>query len=221
MNKKLLAMILLPILALACSLSAGSRSVEGSGVKATETRTLKTFTSIEVQGSADVTVSFGEVQSVVVETDDNLMALIETKVQGDKLIIGEPVGTDINTRLGIQVTIVMKSLDTVTISGSGNVTIDGLVSDLVRFEVPGSGNITAQGTANTVNATINGSGNILCGDLQAKTADAQISGSGNITVYVTESLYASIAGSGTVEYRGNPAKVDQSVSGSGSVTAKP
>lgn len=221
MNKKLLAFILLPILALACSLSAGSNRVEGSGVKGTETRALKTFTSIEVQGSADVTVSFGDVQSVVVETDDNLLPIIETKVQGDKLIIGEAVNTDIDTHLGIQVTIVMKSLDAVTISGSGNVIIDGLVSDLVRFDVPGSGNITVQGTANTVNATINGSGNILCGDLQAKTVDTQINGSGNITVYATESLVAHISGSGTVEYRGNPAKVNQTVTGSGSVIAKP
>jgi hypothetical protein len=223
MNKRIriFALCLLLILVLACSLANGSRSVDGSGVSASESRTLKTFTSIEIGASADVTVRFGETQSVVVETDDNILPLVETRVQGNKLVIGQPIGTDLNPRLGIQVTIVMKSLDRVTISGSGNVTISGMDTNLVRFEIPGSGDITAQGTVDTVNATIKGSGNIFCGDLQAKSADVRISGSGDVTVYASENLSANISGSGTVLYRGDPAMVDQSVSGSGGVISMP
>ena len=223
MNKKIriFVLCLLPILALACSLANGSRSVEGSGIGASESRSLKTFTSIEIKSSADVTVTFGETQSVTVETDDNILSLVETNVQGGKLVIGQPIGTDLNPRLGVRITIVMKSLDEAIISGSGTVNISGLDSDLVRFSIPGSGDIVTQGKANTVNASIAGSGTIVCGDLQAKTAEARIGGSGDITVFATESLTANISGSGTVVYRGNPAQVDRSVTGSGNIVSKP
>lgn len=221
MNKRIYALCLLPMLAMACSLANGSRSVEGSGVSASETRSLKIFTGIEIKSSADVTVTFGETQSVTVETDDDILSLVETNVQGGKLVIGQPIGVDLNPKLGVRITIVMKSLEEVIISGSGTVNVSGLDSDLVRFSIPGSGDIAAQGNVNTVNARINGSGTILCGDLQAKTAEARIDGSGDITVFATESVTANISGSGTVVYRGNPAQVDRSVTGSGNIVSKP
>jgi hypothetical protein len=223
MSKPILTLALLVLGVLtACSVTFDApHIVAGSGERASETRTVGSFSAIELAGSADVDVSFGETQSVVVETDDNLLELIETVVQGDTLFIRHKPNTSTTTRLGVHVTIVMASLESVTVAGSGNVTIEGLDEDRVTFNLPGSGMITARGTAKTVDATLSGSGNIQCGDLEAENADVHINGSGNVTVYASQSLTAAISGSGNVQYRGNPEDVDESVTGSGNITALP
>ena len=85
------------------------------------------------------------------------------------------------------------------------------------FELPGSGNITVTGAADSVNISLPGSGNIYCDGLKAKSATVTLNGSGNIKVFASQSLDASIRGSGEVRYDGNQAKVNKSVIGSGSI----
>ena len=207
---------------LACSINFGDRqSVEGSGVLALQERTVKTFQAIEIAGSADVDVSIGEPQSVIIETDDNILPLIETEVRGDTLVIRTVSNTSIISEHPIHVIIIVKSLDTVRIAGSGNMNIEGLAAEKLQIELPGSGNITATGTAERVVVSLGGSGNILCGDLAAQSAEININGSGNVTVDTSESLDVHISGSGNVHYRGNPAIINKSVSGSGSVVSIP
>jgi hypothetical protein len=216
----ILVILLLP--SLACSLSLGSQQVvQGSGVFSRQERDASNFTGIEIAGSADVLVSFGDTETVVVETDDNIQALIKTDVRDGKLVISTRPNTDITTRLGVRVTVTMKSLESASIRGSGTINISDLQADKVEFSLPGSGSILASGTADSVTATIGGSGEILCADLQAQSVDVDISGSGNITVYASESLDATILGSGTVQYRGNPPDVNQSIPGSGTIHAVP
>jgi hypothetical protein len=222
MPGKFLAFCSSVILLLACSVGGGNlNTVVGSGNSASVTRTVDPFTSIQVEGLPDVTVSFGKTQSVIVETDDNILPLVETLVQGRKLIIRLANATGISSRLGIHVTIVMPSLQAVIIPGLGRVTITDLVADQVDFKVEGSGSLAAQGTVQTIHASLDGSGKISCGDLQSQVADVSVTGSGNITVNVTDSLKVKVDGSGSVNYRGNPAQVAPSVSGKGKIAPVP
>jgi hypothetical protein len=115
----------------------------------------------------------------------------------------------------------MKSLKAASLPGSGNITITGMNGAAIDFDLPGSGNITADGIVDSVSAELGGSGNIVCGDLQAKSATVNLPGSGNVTVFASENLDVTISGSGSVTYRGNPAEVNQSVTGSGSIQAVP
>jgi hypothetical protein len=48
---------------------------------------------------------------------------------------------------------------------------------------------------------------------------AALSGSGNIFVTARKSLDASLPGSGTISYSGDPADVTKSVTGSGAITS--
>jgi hypothetical protein len=206
----------------ACTFSIGNREViHGSGVSASETRSVSGFTGVEIAGSADVTIDFGETESIVVETDDNLLPYLETKVSSGSLVINTKPNTDLNTDLGIRVHVTMIKLEKARITGSGNMNITGIQADTMKFDLPGSGNITASGVADNVTLNLSGSGNIYCSEVQAGVATVQLNGSGNITVYASESLKATISGSGSVRYRGNPGKLEQSVPGSGSITAMP
>jgi hypothetical protein len=56
--------------------------------------------------------------------------------------------------------------------------------------------------------------------LAAHNVHAVLSGSGNIFVTATDSLDASVPGSGAISYAGNPQDVTKSVTGSGEITAR-
>ena len=209
------------ILSLACSLSGNSnQTIMGSGNMVSETRPVRGFSSIELASSAEVSISIGERESVVVKTDDNILPYIRTNVRGSTLVIDTKPGISLNTDR-IQVIVTMKSLQEASLTGSGSITADGLNEKDVKFNLPGSGDITATGTAQMVTIQLNGSGNIQCGDLQVKSADVTIKGSGNVTVNASESLVARIPGSGNINYRGNPSNVKQNVTGSGNISTVP
>ena len=59
----------------------GSGTVRGSGVAASETRTLAPFTAVELAGSNNVSVQVGAPQSVVVHANDNLVGNVRTTVR--------------------------------------------------------------------------------------------------------------------------------------------
>jgi hypothetical protein len=222
MNKKLIGVFIIIALMLgACSFGSFSPDVVvGSGKVAHETRSVSNFTSVVLEGSANVSISSGTTESVVVEADDNILPLIETTVKNGQLVIGNKPNTNITTVSPVKVTVTMKSLQSVTLSGSGNVTASGFSGDSLSVNLPGSGNITVTGTTNNLQIKLLGSGNIMCQGLQAKSAIVRLSGSGDIQVYASQSLDASILGSGSILYSGNPSQVNKSVSGSGSITPK-
>lgn len=112
----------------------------------------------------------------------------------------------------------MKSMEGITLSGSGNINASGLAGKDFNADLTGSVTITISGTVDHVTIGLPGSGNIFCSGLKATSAKVTLSGSGNITVFASESLDASIAGSGSIRYAGNPTQLITNVSGSGTIT---
>ena len=103
------------------------------------------------------------------------------------------------------------------VTGSGKINISMTVSGLADFQLSGSGKVEASGTANMVKASITGSGRVMAADMEAKRCQVRISGSGDVEINVKEELDADITGSGSVNYKGNPSKVNSHASGSGKV----
>jgi len=103
------------------------------------------------------------------------------------------------------------------ISGSGGVRLSLVIAGSVGFDISGSGKVEASGSAQTVKAEITGSGKVLASNLETEKCDVRISGSGDVEINVKTELDARISGSGTVSYKGNPARVNADSSGSGKV----
>jgi hypothetical protein len=103
------------------------------------------------------------------------------------------------------------------ISGSGSIKLDASVAGVADFDISGSGEVEATGSAQTVKAEITGSGKVLAAGFQTDKCQARISGSGDIEINVKTELDARITGSGTVLYKGDPARVNADSSGSGKV----
>lgn len=192
--------------------------IVGSGNVVAENRDVRGFSSIDLRGSGNVNVNFGPTESVIVEADENIVPLIETTVSNGKLIIRNRPNVSITVSNPIRINVTMKSINGITMSGSGNINVADLIGQDLLVALTGSGDITVNGKADTVNIQLPGSGNILCKELKANSATVTLNGSGNITVYASESLDASIRGSGTINYAGNPAQINKSIPGSGGIT---
>lgn len=175
----------------------GHGTLQGSGIRATETRSVAAFAGVDLAGSTAVTVTVGGPQRVVVRADTNLLSHVTTRVEEGRLVIGNTPGS-IATVTPMSVAVTVPSLTALTISGSGSISAAG-------------------GATRSLTVVVSGSGDLRAGGVTARAVRASISGFGRIVVTVTDRLDASIRGSGTVMYAGHPTHVRSSVTGSGSV----
>lgn len=196
----------------------GLTGVRGSGVKASQTRQVDSFGRIDLRGSSDVEIRQGDERVVVVEADDNLLDLITTDVRGETLVISSR--RPYSSRLGVRVQVTTPNLSAVSVSGSGDITIDGLSSPSFEISVQGSGDVAAAGEVDRLEVRIMGSGDVELFALRAREAKVSIAGSGDAELEVSEALDATIQGSGDIVYRGHPPKVTQRVHGSGDVVPR-
>ena len=210
-------MMSLPVLCLGL-LSIGNcnpNAIHGSGTAKTESRAVAPFSKIDLAGSPDVEVAVGPAASVSVTTDDNILPIIETTVAGETLKINSK--RSYNTRLGVKVSITVPDLHGVSVSGSGNIHVEGLKAGDMDASVTGSGDVTLSGAVERLHARIVGSGDLRAGDLAAKNVQVAVTGSGDATVRATEQLDATVTGSGNVRYSGDPPQVQHHVTGSGDI----
>jgi hypothetical protein len=191
----------------------------GSGVAATQARSLLPFTGVDLAGDNNIIVQVGARQSVIVHADNNLLRRVTTRVQAGRLVIGTTPG-NLSAKSPMFVAISLPSLHGLSLQGAGNITVTGINTRNLTIELPGSGNIDATGTTTKLAVTISGEGTALLRRLIARDARAALSGDGSIMLTATRSLAASVSGNGTILYGGNPADVTQRVTGSGTISAE-
>jgi hypothetical protein len=217
-----------------------SNNIEGNGRIKTESRAVAGFHGVSMALPGSVELRTGASESLTIETDDNLLPLIETVVENGILQI-RPTKRNIglNSR-HMKLVVQARNIDRLALGGSGRISADALKGSAVAISLGGSGNIdiktidadslsvdvggsgklkTASGRAGKLSVSIAGSGNVDLGGLQSTSASASIAGSGDATFAVRDNLDVSIVGSGNVTYSGNP-RVSRSVMGSGEIKQK-
>jgi Putative auto-transporter adhesin, head GIN domain len=192
--------------------------IRGSGIAASETRVVPAFSGVTLAGAAEVFVDVGGEQRVVVHADDNLLPIITTEVEGGVLVVSQTDPIDTATTPRVEVT--TPSLDTLRLTGAGDLTLDG--HDLERLDVSlsGAGVLRGSGSVERLDLMLSGAGNIELESLVAADVSAMLSGAGNIVVHATRSLDAKVTGVGTIFYVGDPVDVRRSVLGPGAVVAR-
>lgn len=200
-----------------------------------ETRVTPVFSGVELRLHGQVFIVSGTEHSVVVETSDNLMGLIQTRVSGGKLIIEQD--RCIRCRIDdINIYVTMPTITELSLAGSGRILVaEDWVADDLTLNVSGSGLITGSFISKKVNTRISGSGNVKLegatidqrihisgsGQVDArkmacKYAEVRLSGSGNARLSVSDFLDARITGSGSIYFSGNPA-IKSSITGTGKI----
>lgn len=217
----------------------GSSDIEGNGRIKTATRAPGSFHGIAMSLPGSVEVRLGDAESVTLETDENLLPLIETVVENGVLQIrADPRKIGRNSGLTsrhMKLVVQARSIDQLALGGSGSINASKLAAPKFSIDLGGSGAIgigsidtgelsidlggsgeikVADGRASRLSVSIAGFGNADLGRLQSQSASASIAGSGDATFAVRDALDVSVVGSGNVNYYGDP-KVSRSVMGSG------
>jgi hypothetical protein len=244
MNKRIFALIttmLLMTMALSSCIVPFKGVVRGSGNTITETREVTGFNKIQLEGAGTLRITQGEVESLKITADDNVLPELTSDITGNTLVLGFQENwwqKAIIPTQTINYVLVVTDLSDIIINGAADLNLDGFETDSLAIEVNGAGKITVtnlsanefefiiNGTANSqlsggvddLSIQVNGMGNVKAGDLQASNADIEINGLGKGTVWVTESLSVSISGGGSLSYYDYPT-ISQNISGAGNIVS--
>lgn len=217
-----------------------SKRINGNGDMTTITRSTSNYDVIKVSGHLKILLISGKEGAIQLKGESNLLPYIETEVNQKTLKIYVKKGYALNygRNKEIIITVPFTTLDQVTLSGSGDIigedpikttnfktAVSGsgdiqLMIDATstQAQVSGSGDLVLKGKTRELDVSVSGSGDISAFQLIATTVTAAVTGSGDIEVYADNAIRARVTGSGDIFFKGNPAKEDNKVVGSGDIT---
>ena len=223
----------LTLVAFPASARAWGNATRGDGKKVTQPRQVGEFSRVRLEGSLDAMVTVGPARAVSVTIDQNLQPLVQTRLDGDTLVIE---AGEISYQGDGHVEIAVPALHAFSIRGSGDARIEGGRGDLalaisgsgditwrgeagaLSASISGSGDMRLSGTAASVEISVAGSGDVKASDLKAGSADVSVAGSGDVEVRLDGgTLRASVAGSGDVVWRGEGRVERAATAGSGEI----
>lgn len=194
------------------------RGERGSGVAATETRTVGEFSSIHAEGSSiiEVQVREGLARTVEISTDDNLLKVIKTEVAAGVLEIS--AAADIDPQGDIHVKVTTPTLAGIHLEGANRLKLDIDSPGALDLHLEGAGGVRAAGRIGRLSVHSEGAGSIDAAELIARAVDIHIEGAGRANVNASESLKARIEGAGLIRYSGNPPSVEKDIEGIGRIS---
>jgi hypothetical protein len=220
---------------MADSWSWGGERVEGNGSIKRQARQVSHFTGLAFEMPGKLELRLGNTEGITIETDDNLLPLVETVVENGTLKI-RPSKRNLNLRTkNLKVVVTARQIERLALGGSGSIEADALRAPRLSIDLGGSGDIRVRsvesdslavalggsgdfkadgGTARKLSVSIGGSGTVEMGRVQSDSVSVSVAGSGEATVWARNELSMTIAGSGDVNYYGDP-RISKSVVGSG------
>jgi hypothetical protein len=196
-----------------------NNQIVGSGKLVSESRVVGTFTGIQVTNFAKVFITQDTVESLRLESDDNIIDRVVTSVTSNMLIVGLRDGS--YSKVTVNVYASMKTIKRFESTGTAEFsTINSIQTDSLTCKITGAGSFTLTGKTNYESIEIIGSGDVHNFNLISSFCSVTISGAGNVEAYVTQQLDATIAGTGNITYAGNPPVVHQIISGVGTIQPK-
>lgn len=201
---------------------------------ATQERSVSGFHALAVSVPANVTVIQGDTEHATLTADDDVLAKIETVVDGGVLRIRFEKDADAHPSKPVEVTVRARTLDSIATAGRVTIRVPHLQGDRLAVKLAGSGRIVlpdlevaelsidasghahglAIGRVDALEVHMAGEGEMNAVRLDAKRAEVRIAGSAKVVAWVHERLDAAITGSGSVTYFGDP-EVSSRVTGSG------
>jgi hypothetical protein len=203
-----------------------------------EVRNVSGFDGLGVSAPIRVELKQGDVESLVVEGDENALAELETYVERGSLLLRQRSPGHVKYMDKVKAYVTMQEIRGISAAGSGDIVAGALRTGNVKLAVAGSGDLRIQtlnakavsaavagsgnlviaaGQADSLDAGVAGSGDLEAGKLDAGDVHAAVAGSGSATVSARTSLNAAVSGSGDLRYFGDPQVRKTAVRGSGSL----
>jgi hypothetical protein len=211
---------------------SSAQDIKGDGNVVKESRSVSSFSKIEMDDVINVFLTQAESESVIVESDKNIIPLISTNVKDDKLYITLKSGIKIEKVTKINVYVNIRNIDEIELNGVGNLkstnklelgnfkissnsvgnTNLDLSCDNLELQNNSVGNTTLTGKAENVNIISNSVGNVNASGLTAQILTIHNNSVGNAEVKADKEIYISQSGIGNITYKGNAVvrKLDKS-----------
>jgi hypothetical protein len=213
-------------------------SIKGNGNVVEQTRNVKDFSKIDVSRGMNVYISQGEFTKVVVKADENLLDAIETKTDGDILIIRatenirnatskkvfvtvpnlEEIEASSGSNIYSETKLVFKELEVSTSSGC-NVKLE-IDSEKTEFSASSGSNINLSGSANSFNAKASSGSNIKAEGLTVEACEAKASSGSNIWITAKTDFSGDVSSGANIFVYGNPKNSNIEKSSGGNVINK-
>lgn len=234
-NVKFILIAMLTLVATSCNFDIRLGQENGNGNVITEEREVGDFTAVRGAAGMDVFLTEGTENKVVVEADENLMEIIETRVDGTTLKISSTKSIGRSKSKKVHVTYV--SLESIEASSGADVignsvirsetlSLDSSSGADLEVEVfanelyigcSSGADVKVSGTASKLTADASSGSDIRARQLEVVTCKADASSGADISVHVKESLEATASSGGDIKYYGNPSDVSVADGVSGNV----
>jgi hypothetical protein len=201
-------------LAFAASLGISSTS-SADPTLASEIRSVSAFHGVELAGTLGVEITVGKPASVQIQGEADLLSKVTTTVKDGILVLDTP--HNLHRRNHLRAVVTVPDLGSVSVSGTGGMTVSGVANDRLAVSLEGTGAVSVTGTTGTLQVVVEGTGQLNARDLTAKAVAIEVSGTGQASVHATDSLEAKVTGTGAIDVHGRPARVKKTVSGVGAI----
>ena len=171
----------LTAIVLITAIVAAGCCIDGNGDITTDTRSISSFHSLNIDIPGKVIIRKGDTRKVTVKTDDNLQDKIDADVKSNTLHLDEDSGRCIDPT-ELVVTVRMPELRNIDIDGSADVVIeDSFENETMKINIDGSGDVETEDVliAETLKLIVDGSGDL---DLDIDVAElaTSVDGAGDI-----------------------------------------
>lgn len=207
-------------------------AVRGSGATIIEDRPVGHSERILLCDLGTLIITQGDEETLTVETDDNLLRYVESRVQGGTLVLslsnrakGRVVqpSKGITYRLSIRHITGLEVADSGRIQApaldaghleimahdSGGIAVDSLMAHTLQVYIEDSGDVHLSGRVEGQEVTVQDSGRYLAGQLQSRTATVAASDSAEALLWAAEALDVTVTDSGRVRYYGDPKRTQR------------
>lgn len=208
---------------------------KGSGHVVTEAREALPFMNVEVIGNLKVILQQGDSLTIKIEADDNLLELVDTRINDNNLRIG--ITDAISHESEITAYITLTDLSRVSATNNSVITANDLINGShLELEIKNGAQTSMQLNYEKVNlvltsgaaANLNGKSETFHAEISTgslldarffETSECNITSrtGSQAKVYVTDYLKATARGGSIIYFRGEPSRIERFTSGGGTI----
>ncbi len=210
-------------------------SIKGNGNVVEETRRVGDFDEIKVSRGMNVYITQSSSSKVVVKADENLLDIIETRVEGNTLNVTSK--QNIRRATSKKVYISVSDLSKITATAGSNVFSESelqwknlelkcTAGSNMKLEVKArelkvstssGSNIKLEGKADKFVGKATSGSNLKAGELTTEKCEVRVSSGANIWISAKDNLNAHASSGGNIFYSGRPETTDIEKSSGGNV----
>jgi len=211
------------VLLTSCNFNLNLAGVNGNGNVTSEERAIDAdFNAVKGSSGLDIIITKGEENKIVIEADENLHEIIETKVENGILKIG--VNGNIGNYEKKSVYVTYTSINTVKASSGADVVVNSILEvENLTLDSSSGASITAQvfskslyaqassgadlkitGKSSSLKAKASSGADIDAKELLVLNCNADVSSGADIKVNVKDTLQIEATSGGDIDYYGNP-----------------